>query len=102
MVAKVLSDGGQGVCQVNAVRLHDRRVRQFWDPNHRIPTAIKKVESSGALHPECCESKGFLWDLTAAYAPGTRWDDALPQPVLLNGPVVDTVTELDAVLAKAR
>ena len=83
-------------------RLHDRRVRQFWDPNHLIASAIKKAEVSGALHPDCCERKGFLWDLTAAYAPGPRWGDALPEPVLLNGPVVDTVIDLDAVVAKAK
>jgi hypothetical protein len=83
-------------------RLHDRRVRQFWDPNHLIAAGIKKVEVSGALHPNCCERKGFFWDLAAAYAPGTNWGDALPEPVLLNGPVVDTVTDLDAVVTKAK
>jgi hypothetical protein len=82
-------------------RLHDHRVRQFWDPNHLIAAAIKKVEASGALHPECCERKGFLWDLTAAYGPGVRWGDALPEPILLNGPVVNTVIDLEAVVAKA-
>lgn len=80
-------------------RLYDRRVRQFWDPKHLVAAAIKK---SGALHPDCCERKGVLWDLTAAYAAGTRWGDALPEPVLLNGPVVDTVIDLDAAVAKAR
>ncbi len=83
-------------------RLHDRRVRQFWDPNHLIAAAIEKAEVSGALHPHCCERKGFLWDLTAAYAPGARWGDALPEPVLLDGPVVDTVIGLDAVVANAK
>ena len=83
-------------------RLHDRRVRQFWDPNHLIAAAIKMVEVSGVLHPDCCERKGFLWDLTAAYAPGARWTDALPEPALLNGPVVDTVIDLDAVVSKAK
>ncbi len=83
-------------------RLHDPRVRQFWDPNHLIAAAIKKEEVSGALHPDCCVSKGFLWDLTSAYAPGARWDDVPPEPVLLNGPVVRTVIDLDAVVAKAK
>lgn len=83
-------------------RLHDRRVRQFWDPNHLIAAAIKKVEVSGAVHPDCCERKGFFWDMTAAYAPGAHWGDALPEPVLLNGPVVNTVIDLDGVVAKAK
>ena len=83
-------------------RLSDRRVRQYWDPNHKLSPVLKKAEETGKLHPDCCERKGFLWDLTAAYAPGARWGDALPEPVLLNGPVVDTVIGLDAVVAKAK
>ena len=83
-------------------RLHDRRVRQFWDPNHVIAAAIKKVELSGALHPDCCERKGFLWDLAAVYPPGTRWGDLPPEPILLNGPVVDRVGDLDAIVTKAK
>ena len=80
-------------------RLYDRRVRQFWDPNHLIAAGIKKAEVSGALHPDCCERKGFLWDLTAAYAPGTQWRETLPEPILLNGPVVQTVSDLDSAVA---
>lgn len=83
-------------------RLQDRRVRQFWDPHRLIAAAIKKVEVSGPLHPDCCERKGVLWDLTAAYAPGALWGDTLPAPVLLNGPVVDTVGDLEAVVTKAK
>ena len=30
------------------------------------------------------------------------WGDALPEPALLNGPVVDTVIDLDAVVARAK
>lgn len=82
-------------------RLRDGRVRQFWDPDHLVAAAMKKVELSGALHPDCCERKGVLWDLAAAYPPGARWDEALPQPVLLNGPVVNAVAGLDAILSKA-
>jgi hypothetical protein len=81
-------------------RLNDSRVRQFWDPGHTLATVIKKAETSGKLHPGCCEFKGFLWDLTAAYAPGTRWSDTLPEPILLNGPVVQTASGLESIVAK--
>ncbi|HZT39103.1 MAG TPA: hypothetical protein VFA28_14510 [Bryobacteraceae bacterium] len=81
-------------------RLRDGRVRQFWDPHHLIAAAVKKVEIAGPLHPDCCERKGVLWDLAAAYPPGARWGEALPQPVLLNGPVVNAVAGLDAILSK--
>ena len=69
-------------------RLNDRRVRQFWDPDHILAVAIKKATAIGRLHPDCCEGKGFLWDLTAAYSTGARWGDTLPEPVFLNGTVV--------------
>ena len=83
-------------------RLSDRRVRQFWDPNHKLSPVLKKAEGTGRLHPDCCERKGFLWDLTAAYAPGVQWRETLPEPMLLNGPVVQTTPDLDAYVAKTR
>ena len=79
-------------------RLNDRRVQQFWDPGHVVATVVKKAE--GKLHPDCCENKGFLWDLTAVYAPGSRWGETLPEPVLLNGPVVRTTDSLESIVAK--
>lgn len=82
-------------------RLGDPRIHQYWDPDHTLATAIKKAEVTGQLHPDCCERKGFLWDLTAAYAPGSRWTDGLPEPVLLNGPVVQTESTLESIVAKS-
>ena len=83
-------------------RLSDNRVRQFWDPNHTLAAILKKAEEFGKLHPDCCTRKGFLWDLTAAYVPGALWREMLPEPILLNGPVVDTVNELDSAVARAK
>ena len=53
-------------------RLNDRRVRQFWDPGHVLAAGSKKAEVSSNIHPDCCDRKGFLWDLTAAYAPAPQ------------------------------
>ena len=83
-------------------RLNDARVRQFWDPGHVVATVIRKAESSGQLHPDCCVRKGFFWDLAVAYAPGAHWNDTLPEPVLLNGPVFKNATTLEAIVEKAR
>ena len=83
-------------------RLDDHRVRQFWDPNHMVAAVLGKAEKAGQLHPKCCVGKGFLWDLNAAYAPGSRWPDNLPQPVVFDGPVVRTISGLDAALAKSK
>ncbi len=83
-------------------RLNDRRVRQFWDPGHILSALIKKAQTSGKLHPDCCERKGFLWDLTAAYSRESRWGETLPEPILLNGPVVRTASDLESVVARAK
>lgn len=83
-------------------RLNDGRVRQFWDSNHMVAGVLKKAEEAGQLHPDCCTHDGFLWDLIAAYGPGSQWKEKLPEPILLNGTMVDNASKLDAVLAKAR
>ena len=82
-------------------RLNDSRVRQYWDHDHVLAALIKKAESTGKLRPNCCESKGSLWDLTAAYAPGARWNETLPEPILLNGPVVQTTADLEYIVDRA-
>lgn len=81
-------------------RLSDSRVHQFWDVNHIVAGVLKKSEEDSKVHPDCCERKGFLWDLTAAYSPGVQWREGPPQPVLFNGPVVRTVSELETVIAR--
>lgn len=80
-------------------RLNDRRVRQFWDSGHIVAALIKKVETTGQFHPDCCERNGFLWDLTAAYAAGARWSDNLPEPIFLNGTMVQNAEALEAIMA---
>lgn len=78
----------------------DRRVRQFWDPDHLVAAAIRKAADAGKLQPECCDRNGVLWDLIAAFPPGAEWQDSMPKPILLNGPVVDKAAELTAILAQ--
>jgi len=85
-------------------RLGDRRVRQYWDPNHSVAAVLKRSAGTGKLHPTCCERKGILWDLTAAYAPGplTLWRDTLPAPLLIDGTVVRTGPALEAIVMKGQ
>jgi hypothetical protein len=82
-------------------RLNDHRVRQYWDPGHLLAAVIKRAATTGQLHPDCCEHNGFFWDLTAAYAPGARWSDTLPEPVFLNGTVVQNAASLESIMAKS-
>jgi hypothetical protein len=81
-------------------RLSDGRVRQFWDPDHVIAAALKKTADAGKAEPDCCERKGVLWDLIAAYAPGATWRELPPEPALFNGTVVRVAGELDLMIAK--
>jgi hypothetical protein len=67
-----------------------------------VAAIIKKAETTGRLHPGCCERNGFLWDLTAAYPPGARWNDSLPEPLLLNGTMVQNADALESIVAKAQ
>jgi hypothetical protein len=83
-------------------RLSDSRVRQYWDPNHLLSGVLKKAEARGKLHQECCERNNFLWDLVAAYSRGGEWRETLPEPILLNGPVVKRTAELDSILTLAK
>ncbi len=83
-------------------RLPGSGVRQFWDPGHSVAAAVKTAEAHGKLRPHCCDRKGILWDAAAVYAPGTRWGNTLPEPILLDGPVVEAAPQLDAVVSGAK
>ena len=85
---------------VALAKLGDRRVLQFWDPDHRVAHQLERTEAAANLHPRCCVSDGFLWDLVAVFPPGERWDDAPPRPSVFNGTVVKTAPELEAALGR--
>jgi hypothetical protein len=68
-------------------RLSDRRIRQFWDKDHRL-AKIMADSQIGKPEPSCCKQAGTLWDLIAVYPPGSQWDENLPPASVFNGPVV--------------
>ena len=82
-------------------RLSDRRVQQYWDPNHVLATQMKNDAREPQPVQDCCVRSGILWDLAALYAPGATWSDKLPSAVLFNGPVVDVISEVESALATA-
>jgi hypothetical protein len=79
-------------------RLRDHRVRQFWDPDHLMSAVLKKND----LKPDCCERKGFLWDMAAAYPPGILWGETPRGPVLFDGPVVKRSAEMEAFFGQTK
>jgi hypothetical protein len=81
-------------------RLRDHRVRQFWDPDHLMSAVLKRSEDADHLQPDCCERKGFLWDMAIAYPPGIVWRDSPRTPALFDGPVVKRAAEMEAFVGK--
>jgi hypothetical protein len=79
-------------------RLSDRRVQQYWDPNHVLATQMKNDARAPQPVQDCCVRSGILWDLAAVYPPGATWSDRMPSAVVFNGPVVDVMSEVEAAL----
>jgi len=78
-------------------RLDDPRVEQFWDPAHGTAALLQAL----GRRPRCCVyENAFLWDLIAAFPPGSRWDSAPPSPALFDGTIVRTAPELEALVTR--
>lgn len=80
-------------------RLSDRRVQQYWDPNHLLATQMKKDARAPQPEQDCCIRSGILWDLAAVYPPGSIWSDRMPAATVFNGPVVDVTDAIDGAIA---
>jgi hypothetical protein len=79
-------------------RLKDARVQQFWDANHRIAEAMRHAHESRSQLPNCCYEDGIWWDLMAVYPAGVRWEDTLPEPILLEGTVEEAAPAFEGLL----
>ena len=79
-------------------RLSDPRVEQIWDRQHLVATQLAKDALPPQPEPQCCTRSGILWDLAALYPPAVFWTDRLPQAVLFDGPVVNTQSQIQAIL----
>jgi hypothetical protein len=73
----------------------DERVRQYWDPDHRIAKRIGADAGLSKTEPDCCENDGILGDVAAVYAPDSTWSDRMPPAVFLNGPVVAVADDIE-------
>jgi hypothetical protein len=82
-------------------RLSDRRVQQYWDPNHLLATQMKKDAPAQQPVQDCCVRSGILWDLAAVYPAGSTWSDRMPPATMFNGPVVDVTDAIDDALGSA-
>lgn len=82
-------------------RLSDRRVQQFWDPDHLVARQMERDARPPQPSPDCCTRSGILWDLAAFFPAGAEWTDRLPPATFFNGPVVDVAGEVEALLPAA-
>jgi hypothetical protein len=83
-------------------RLSDRRVQQYWDPNHLLAAQMKKDARAPQPVQDCCIRSGILWDLAAVYPPGSIWSDRMPAAAVFNGPVVDVADAIEDALTPGR
>jgi hypothetical protein len=58
-------------------RIHDRRVKQYWDSNRALSHAMGEHDRPSVL-----------WDYIAIYKPEQIWTGAPPQPEFTGRPVV--------------
>jgi hypothetical protein len=79
-------------------RLSDRRVQQYWDPNHVLATQMKTDARPPQPVQDCCVRSDILWDIAAVYPPGSVWSDRMPPAVVFNGPVLDVTDRIEETL----
>jgi len=81
-------------------RIGDRRVRQFWDPNHLVSSGVKDIvgKNDASPKPDCCLQKGFHWDEAILFPVNAHWRDN-SAPVFWNGPVVKVISRLEPSLS---
>jgi hypothetical protein len=81
-------------------RIPDRRVKQFWDPEHLVARQLKQMAEGmpGHVQPDCCVSEGFFWDDAILYAPHAQWEPS-PAPVYWNGPVIHAMAGVEKALS---
>ena len=79
-------------------RIPDRRVQQYWDPDHVVAKKLSTDARSPQPEQDCCVQSGVLWDLAAVYRKGVRWDDRMPTATVFNGPVTDVSSSIEFAL----
>ena len=82
-------------------RASDRRVQQYWDPDHVLAKQMAADARVPQPEQECCVRSGVLWDLAAVYPKGAQWAERMPAALVFNGPVVDITEVIAAALSGA-
>ena len=78
-------------------RVSDPRARQFWDRGRLVSAGLLRALDAGhagGAEAEPPEQVGIVWDAAAIYPPGVMWDETLPEPEFIDGPVVNAIGEV--------
>ena len=76
----------------------DRRVRQYWDPQHLIANRLAADARPPQPALECCTYGETIWDVVAVYRAGATWTDQMPPAVVFNGPVMNMTNAVDPII----
>lgn len=83
-------------------RLSDNRVRQFWDSDHSVASALNAADKTGEIHPHCCRRHDVLWDVIAGFPQGATWSAAPPLPAFFDGTMVRSASGLEKFLTNIK
>jgi hypothetical protein len=78
-------------------RVSDPRARQFWDRGRLVSAGLLRVLDAGHAGGEGGDppdQDGIVWDAAAIFPAGALWDDALPAPSFIDGPVLHAIGEV--------
>jgi hypothetical protein len=81
-------------------RMPDRRVQQYWDPDHVLAKRMQEDARPPQPVQDCCVRSGILWDLAAVYPKDAVWNDKMPAAIVFNGPVVDVADSIEAAVTQ--
>ena len=70
-------------------RISDRRAVQFWDHDRLLSNEMSESKTGK-----------MIWDWAGIYATGAVWNEAAPKPVYSGRPVMETLKDLEAALAR--
>ena len=72
-------------------RIADTRVEQYWDKGRLLSRAMGETNTDT-----------IVWDYIAIYGPGKAWEEALPEAVFAEGPVVQVIGRAKQALTRLK
>ncbi len=83
-------------------RISHASTAQFWDRERLLSQSIHETARTGGtpLLSRVCEGGDVVWDVAAIYPGDTTWQDAIPEPLFFDGPIVNVMDSFRHELSK--